>query len=43
MSVFGLTVYVMIWPVLSAMVLIVLCTAVVIDARNARAKGESLI
>ncbi len=43
MSTFGLTVYIMIWPVISAAVLLVLCTAVVIDARKAKAKGETLV
>lgn len=43
MSTFGLTVYIMIWPVISAVVLLVLCAAVVVDARKARANGESLV
>ena len=43
MSTFGLTVYVMIWPVLSALVLITLCTALVFDIRKAKKNGETLV
>ncbi|MDY7219740.1 putative transporter small subunit [Denitrificimonas sp. JX-1] len=43
MSTFGLTVYIMIWPVLSALVLITLCTALVVDIRNAKKEGKSLV
>ncbi|MDY0207367.1 MAG: putative transporter small subunit [Pseudomonas sp.] len=43
MSTFGLTVYVLIWPVLSSLVLITLCTALVFDMRKAKKDGKSLV
>ena len=43
MSTFGLTVYVLIWPVLSFLVLATLCTALVFDIRKAKQDDESLI
>lgn len=43
MSTFGLTVYVLVWPVLSSLVLITLCTALVFDIRKAKKEGKSLV
>ena len=43
MSTFGLTVYVLIWPVLATLVLITLCTALVFDIRKAKKDGETLV
>ncbi|HZJ94421.1 MAG TPA: putative transporter small subunit [Thiopseudomonas sp.] len=43
MSTFWLTAYVMMWPVLSTLVLITLCTALVRDIRKAKKDGESLV
>jgi len=43
MSTFGLTVYVLIWPVLSALVLVTLCTALVFDIRKAKKNGTTLV
>ena len=43
MSTFWLTVYVMMWPVLSTLVLITLCAALVLDIRRAKKDGETLV
>ncbi|MCK9535077.1 MAG: putative transporter small subunit [Pseudomonas sp.] len=43
MSTFGLTVYVLVWPVLSSLVLLTLCTALVFDIRKAKKDGTSLV
>jgi len=43
MSTFWLTVYVLMWPVLSTLVLITLCSALVLDIRKAKKDGESLV
>ena len=43
MSSFGLTVYVLIWPVLAAIVLLVLCVGLVRDIRRARRQGKELV
>lgn len=43
MSTFGLTVYVLIWPVLSSLVLLTLCAALVFDVRKAKKDGTSLV
>lgn len=43
MSTFGLTVYVLIWPVLSSLVLLTLCTALLFDIRQAKKDGTSLV
>ena len=43
MSTFALTVYVLIWPVLSTLVLVTLCVALIRDIRAAKKDGESLV
>lgn len=43
MSIFGLTVYILIWPFLSAAVLLLLCVALVRDIRAARREGSEMI
>lgn len=43
MSTFGLTFYVLIWPVLSTLVLLTLCVALIRDIRKAKKDGETLV
>ena len=43
MSTFGLTVYVLVWPVMATGVLAVLCIGLMRDIRQARKKGKRLI
>ncbi len=43
MSPFLLSLYILVWPLISAIILAVLIGAVVIDYRNARRKGEDLV
>lgn len=43
MSHFWLTVYVLIWPVIAAVVLVVLTAGVVKDLRRARRRNESVV
>ncbi len=43
MSTFALTVYVLMWPVLSTLVLLTLCVALVRDIRQAKKDGDSLV
>lgn len=43
MSSFSLTAYVLIWPVLAAVVLVVLCAGLARDLREARKEGKDLV
>lgn len=43
MSVFGLTLYILIWPVISTAVLAMLIVALVKDLRAAHKSGEGMI
>ncbi|WP_231692773.1 putative transporter small subunit [Thiopseudomonas alkaliphila] len=43
MSTVGLTIYVLMWPVLATGVLIVLCAGLIKDIRKAKKKGKSLV
>ncbi len=43
MSALGLSAYILIWPVISAAVLVMLIVALVRDMREARRKGEEMI
>lgn len=43
MDYLGLTAYVLIWPVIAAIVLIVLCVGVARDMRRASRKGRHLV
>jgi len=43
MSIFGLSVYILIWPVISLAVLGMLCVALVRDIRKARKDGNDLV
>ena len=43
MSSLALTIYVLIWPAIAAVVLVVLCVALIIDIRAAKKSGKSLV
>lgn len=43
MSIPLLTFYILVWPVLAVLVMIVLCVALVRDIRAARKKGTTLV
>jgi hypothetical protein len=43
MSTLGLTAYVLIWPVLATIVLVVLCVGLVRDLRAAKRQGKELV
>ena len=43
MNVFGLSVYILIWPVLSAGILIMLIVALIRDLRAARRSGDEMV
>ena len=43
MSSLALTIYVLIWPAIAAVVLAVLCVALIMDIRAAKKSGKSLV
>lgn len=43
MNTFWLSLYILIWPTISAILLAVLVVAVISDYRNARRKGEDVV
>jgi len=43
MSPFLLSIYILVWPVISAIVLIVLTVGVIKDYRDARRRGEDVV
>ncbi|WEV77508.1 putative transporter small subunit [Janibacter cremeus] len=43
MSITALTIYILMWPAIVAVILAVICTGFVREMRSARRKGEDLI
>jgi len=43
MNIDGLVIYILVWPVISALILILLITSLIRDMINARKEGEELL